>query len=398
MAMAVYGIIRVPAGEAPLVPGITLRLVQPNIAQSDKWNADTELDHVRLLLALSRQPQPPGAAPVTTLVWPETAVPYLLEDEPELLKAVAQVTPPGGLTLTGSLRLTPAGSPGAQDNTDTYWNSLVVVNDQGRALDHYDKAHLVPFGEYTPFRHWLPLRAVALVAPSNSILGAGAGPRTLDLPGLPPVSPLICYEVIFPGAVTAQEAGTKDAQRPQWLLNVTNDAWYGQTAGPHQHLAIATMRAIEEGLPLVRAANTGISAVVDPYGRVLGHLALGTQESSTFRYRSLYRRLHLMPDGVMPPWRLYSWLYWALSIFSRFGCIKAGRAFEAKWSVAWGPCISRVVIHEPGWVPPPYHEAKFRDVGGCPQGKGTHRNKGQEAGRWDAGRHLDHPATPVLGS
>ncbi|WP_416235233.1 apolipoprotein N-acyltransferase [Nitrospirillum sp. BR 11163] len=287
--MTAYGVARVPAGEAPLVPGVMLRLVQPDIAQTDKWNADAELDHVRLLLALSRQPQPPGQAPITTLVWPETAVPYLLEDEPELLKAVGQVTPRGGLTLTGSLRLTPAGTPGAQDGTDTYWNSLVVVNDQGQALGHYDKAHLVPFGEYTPFRRWLPLRAVALVSPGNSILGAGRGPSTLDLPGLPPASPLICYEVIFPGMVTAQEAGisgpgggdaTKDRShqgRPGWLLNVTNDAWFGQTAGPHQHLAIATMRAIEEGLPLVRAANTGISAVVDPYGRELGHLALGSR-------------------------------------------------------------------------------------------------------------------------
>ncbi|MEA1649667.1 apolipoprotein N-acyltransferase [Nitrospirillum sp. BR 11164] len=277
--MAIYGVARVPAGEAPLVPGVMLRLVQPNIAQTDKWNADAELDHVRLLLALSRQPQPPGQAPITTLVWPETAVPYLLEDEPELLKAVGQVTPRGGLTLTGSLRLTPAGAPGAQDGTDTYWNSLVVVNDQGQALGHYDKAHLVPFGEYTPLRRWLPLRAVALVSPGNSILGSGPGPSTLDLPGLPPASPLICYEVIFPGMVTAQEAGTADAAkgRSRWLLNVTNDAWFGRTAGPHQHLAIATMRAIEEGLPLVRAANTGISAVVDPYGRELGHLALGSR-------------------------------------------------------------------------------------------------------------------------
>nr|WP_246463416.1 apolipoprotein N-acyltransferase [Nitrospirillum iridis] len=282
--LAAYGIARVPAGEAPLVPGVTLRLVQPNIPQSDKWNADAELDHVRLLLALSRQAQPPGAPPITTLVWPETAVPYLLEDEPELLKAVGQVTPPGGLTLTGSLRLTPGDAPGAEDHTDTYWNSLVVVNDQGQALGHYDKSHLVPFGEYTPLRRWLPLRAVAMVSPSNSIMGAGPGPATLDLPGLPPASPLICYEVIFPGKVTAQVAGTADAskgraspERPQWLLNVTNDAWFGRSAGPHQHLAIATMRAIEEGLPLARAANTGISTVVDPYGRELGHLALGSR-------------------------------------------------------------------------------------------------------------------------
>jgi apolipoprotein N-acyltransferase len=132
----------------------------------------------------------------------------------------------------------------------------------------YDKFHLVPFGEYMPLRGVLPVAAIAAGAVDFS---AGSGPASLDLPGLPPVSPLICYEVIFPAAV-------KDpGQRPDWLLNLTNDAWYGISAGPHQHFAIARVRAVEEGLPLVRAANTGISGVVDAYGRIVGQLALGVR-------------------------------------------------------------------------------------------------------------------------
>jgi len=123
----------------------------------------------------------------------------------------------------------------------------------------------VPFGEYVPLRGILPM---AKIAPSIGDFAAGPGPRTLTLPGLPAVSPLICYEAIFPGAVADPQ------HRPHWLLNVTNDAWYGQTPGPLQHLASARTRAVEEGLPLMRAANNGISAAVDPYGRVLARLDL----------------------------------------------------------------------------------------------------------------------------
>jgi hypothetical protein len=126
--------------------------------------------------------------------------------------------------------------------------------------------HLVPFGEYMLLRKYLPLDAIAAGPIDYS---AGSGPRTIDVPGLPPVSPLVCYEEIFPGEVVAS------AKRPAWLLNVTNDAWFGDSAGPYQHFAIARTRAVEEGLPLVRAANTGISAVIDPCGQVVARLGLG---------------------------------------------------------------------------------------------------------------------------
>ena len=141
------------------------------------------------------------------------------------------------------------------------------MTEEGGIAATYDKFHLVPFGEYVPFRHIL---SWARLAAGASDFQAGPGPVSLALDGLPPFSPLICYEVIFPGAVLASTAGA----RPDWLLNITNDAWFGISSGPHQHFAAAQLRAVEEGLPLVRAANNGISGLVDGYGRVLASLGL----------------------------------------------------------------------------------------------------------------------------
>jgi apolipoprotein N-acyltransferase len=140
------------------------------------------------------------------------------------------------------------------------WNSIEAVNRQGEIVARYDKAHLVPFGEYVPFDHVLPLHSIT---GGMMDLSAGPGPRTIALPGLPAFAPMVCYEAIFPGAIV------DDQHRPAWMLNVTDDAWYGRSSGPYQHFAIARTRAVEEGLPLVRVANNGISAVVDPLGRVL---------------------------------------------------------------------------------------------------------------------------------
>jgi apolipoprotein N-acyltransferase len=147
------------------------------------------------------------------------------------------------------------------------WNSVQAVNAAGEIVATYDKFHLVPFGEYMPLRGLLPFDKLTAGAVDFS---AGPGPQTIALPGLPPASPLVCYEVIFPGNVTDHQT------RAGWLLNVTNDGWFGISTGPHQHLASARLRAVEEGLPLARAANTGISAIVDSYGRLRMSLALGS--------------------------------------------------------------------------------------------------------------------------
>jgi apolipoprotein N-acyltransferase len=170
------------------------------------------------------------------------------------------VTPKGGLALVGTVRTDP---PPAR--AEHVWNSIEAIDDKADVVAAFDKFHLVPFGEYVPLRGVLPINKIT---PGTVDFSAGPGPRTIALPGLPSASPLVCYEAVFPGEVTAP------ASRPGWLLNVTNDGWYGYTSGPFQHFAIARTRAVEEGLPLVRAANNGISAVVDPYGRVPSYLPL----------------------------------------------------------------------------------------------------------------------------
>jgi apolipoprotein N-acyltransferase len=196
------------------------------------------------------------------VIWPEAAVPFLIEREPMLRKTLASVVPAGGYLFTGAPRGEPKTGP-----LDQVWNSLVALDEHGDIRATFDKFHLVPLGEYVPLRQLFPF--ISKVTPGGMDFTAGAGPTTIRLPGLPPVGPVICYEVIFPHAVV------NEADRPDWIVNLTNDGWFGITSGPYQHFASARLRAVEEGLPLVRAANTGISGIVDSYGRVIKRLGLG---------------------------------------------------------------------------------------------------------------------------
>jgi apolipoprotein N-acyltransferase len=251
------GLVRLGGADSGMVAGVRLRLVQPAIAQTLKWDAQLLDSHVLKQMRMSLED---SGEPPTAVIWAETAVPYSLELNPGLAQALAQVVPPGGLLITGIPRVSHAG-----EENETWWNSLLVLDGAAQVRATFDKFHLVPFGEYVPVR-WIP--GADRIAPGAKDFAAGPGPRTLDLPGLPPVGPLICYEVIFPGHVT------EPGHRPAWLLNVTNDAWFGRSTGPYQHFAAARMRAVEEGLPLVRVANTGISGVIDGYGRVVARLGL----------------------------------------------------------------------------------------------------------------------------
>jgi apolipoprotein N-acyltransferase len=235
----------VNAAEGPLV-----RVVQPNTPQAEKWLPENRARQLAKLVEMSRRE---GFDQLSAVVWPETAPPFIVEPGSPALKVMGTAAPPGGYLLTGAARSTGVRGDGV-------WNSLLVVDPAGAIVAHYDKVHLVPLGEYIPFHRQL--------APVAGFIGRGSFEEgearvTLDLPGLPSVSPVICYEVIFPAAVTGPGA------RPRWLLNVTNDAWFGLSSGPYQHLASARMRSIEEGLPMIRAANTGVSAIIDAYGRVL---------------------------------------------------------------------------------------------------------------------------------
>jgi apolipoprotein N-acyltransferase len=256
VALGVHGDARLDATPAG-ADGPTLRLVQPAIAQSLKWDDARRLAQFEAHLSLSAAS---GLERVAAVIWPETATPFLVEREPFAREAIAKLLAPGRLAVIGTPRATPRPTGGHD-----IWNGMVVFDHAGSLVAAYDKFHLVPFGEYVPLADILPLDAIA---GRMGGMTAGPGPRTLRVEGLPPFSPLICYEVIFPGRVL------DPADRPRWLLNLTNDAWFGPSIGPHQHLAIARARAIEEGLPLVRVANNGISAVIDAHGRVRARLDL----------------------------------------------------------------------------------------------------------------------------
>jgi apolipoprotein N-acyltransferase len=254
---------RMAGVETKFVSDVLLRLVQPNILQKDKWKAQFRGKNFNNLLTLSSAIiKPDTVERPTHIIWPETATPFILDGNDPALRVIAQIIPPKGALLTGSPRRT-----GKNSTTARLWNSLHVVDSSARILATYDKFHLVPFGEYIPLRRYLDN-----FAPLSNITGGridfsgGPGQRTISIPGAPPVSPLICYEVIFSGAVVS--ASKEGNLQPEWLLNITNDAWFGVSSGPYQHLAAAQLRAVEEGLPLVRVANTGISAVIDGFGRI----------------------------------------------------------------------------------------------------------------------------------
>lgn len=257
----IWGASRLAQATTAQVPDVRLRLVQPNISQSLKWSRDAVEDNFERLLQLSSAP---AAQPITHVIWPETASTfYLAEDAPRRRLVASRLAP--ATLITGVIRREPDGQNGRR-----FTNALVAVGPDARLEAAYDKFHLVPFGEYIPIRRYVPLQALASLGLD---FASGDGPQTLRIDGFPPFSPLICYEAIFPGEVTHRD------DRPSLLVNVTNDGWYGLTSGPYQHFAIAKTRALEEGLPLVRVANTGISGVVDAYGRVTARLGLGLEGS-----------------------------------------------------------------------------------------------------------------------
>lgn len=262
------GVARLASVEVGVDPAVVIRLVQGNIEQKDKWKPELRGQHIAHYMNLSRSDTPTARAPglpvgasPTVIIWPETAVPGFLGRNRDLRHALAAVAPDAGTLVTGAPSIT-------QDTPRRLHNSLIGIGADGLVSARYDKVHLVPFGEYVPLKSWLPLPRVAQ-AFADFTPGETRAP--IEVAGLGLVSPLICYEIIFPGKVTH---GTPDV-RPKALLNLTNDAWYGDSSGPYQHLAISRMRAIEEGIPLIRVANTGISGIYDAYGRTLVQLDLG---------------------------------------------------------------------------------------------------------------------------
>ena len=241
----------------PPAPGVEAVLVQGNVAEGAKWNRALTVAIFRRYLQLTREGLATAGAGPKVVVWPETASPFLLTEDTRARDAIAEAAASGkgdpATVLAGTVRF------GADERPR---NALAAVEPDGRIAALYDKWHLVPFGEFQP--DWFPLPFQ--VVPGGGF-APGSGPTTLHLPGLPPVAPIICYEAIYSGELVSR------TDRPAWLVNVTNDAWFGNSSGPRQHLAAARMRAVEEGLPLLRAANTGITAAFDARGHELARIA-----------------------------------------------------------------------------------------------------------------------------
>ena len=265
---------------------VALRPVQADISQADKWNPAKAGENLKRELDLSL-PDDADHAATTVLIWPETALDQDAMSYPQVtgaLRDLLRLYPGDVYLMTGMLRWN-TDAQGHEHN----FNSFVVFDKKLQSLAIYNKSHLVPFGEYIPLQNILHMKPFVRFDGFDT----GNGPQTFAISGLPAFTPLICYEVIFPGGVIAREGS-----RPAWLINITNDAWYGDSPGPPQHFAQAQFRAIEEGVPIVRAAATGVSGVVDSYGRVLARLPVGVAGTPTVHLPTpaseptLYSRLH----------------------------------------------------------------------------------------------------------
>lgn len=258
--------------ETETVAGVKLRIVQPAIDQTKKWDPENEPEIMQRYFDLSNSntgPDTASAAAFTHVFWPESAFPFILTQRPDQLSKIADLLPQNTSLITGAMRLEP-GVPGVSRRK--IFNALMVINGDGEIVAARDKTQLVPFGEFLPFQATLENLGFQQLTRQQGGFAIGSSRKPLSLPGVPAFLSLICYEIVYPGTVIPQ-----DTKRPGWLVNLTNDGWFGMTAGPYQHAHQTQIRAAEEGLPIVRAANTGISMVVDTYGRILDSLPLGAQ-------------------------------------------------------------------------------------------------------------------------
>ena len=296
-----YGVWRLSGETGARVAGVKLRIVQPSVPQRDKWRPEKQREIFDLHVDLSRR-NPEGVRDnldgITHVIWPEAAMPFLPLESPQALKEIGDLLPDEVYLISGALRVewqnggigngviprstnesaseagkNAAAAQSAQaprhSGPRRAFNSLMVFGPDGGLVALYDKIHLVPFGEYLPFQGILERIGLEQLTRIRGGFTSGRTPRPLlDVPNLPPFIALVCYEAIFPGAVV------QGSQRPNLIINVTNDGWFGNTTGPRQHFHMARVRAVEEGLPLIRVANNGISAVIDAYGRAVAHIDL----------------------------------------------------------------------------------------------------------------------------
>ncbi len=266
--LAIFGWWRLQATTEE-IKSAKLRIVQPNVPL-DEFRADRGdelLEHYLRLSDRSTSPQTTGVADVTHLIWPESAFPFILSRDPAALAKM-------GSRLQNAVLFTGAARVEGDGREAEYFNAVEVIAG-GDIKESYDKMHLAPFGEYMPFAYWLAQAGITQFVAIPGGFESGASSRLLTSPGLPPVFPMVCYESIFPDEIA--DRINSEAVRPGLMLNVTNDGWFGNTPGPYQHFAQARLRTIEQGLPMARAANTGISAIIDPLGRIIASAPVGVE-------------------------------------------------------------------------------------------------------------------------
>jgi len=259
---------RLARAERQDVSGVALRLVQPAIAQDEKWREDNARPIFDALLALSAEATATNALGIGSrshVLWPEAAVPFLIDESPVAHEELARLLGGRTVLITGAIR---RDRPAAES---PYHNSIITFDGQAKVAAHYDKWRLVPGGEFLPLAWLLEPIGFRRVVTVPADFTAGPGPVSVAVPGAPEAAMIVCYEAIFPDALV--DAG----RRPGWIVNLTNDGWFDGSTGPAQHFAQARLRAIEQGLPVVRVANTGISGVIDAYGEVKEKLANGAR-------------------------------------------------------------------------------------------------------------------------
>lgn len=269
-ALFLWGVYRLSQAGAPGAESVSVRIVQPNIAQDDKWRGDNArpiFDKMKRMSQEATPDRPDGINGIKVVIWPESSLSFFIDESTQGLAELAELLPEGTSLVLGALR---------RDVQETgperrVYNSVLGLDSEANVVARYDKWRLVPGGEFLPFESVLEPLGFRKVVTVPGSFTAGPGPRNISLPGLAPAAVLICYEAIFPHDLV------DPAERPAWIINVTNDGWFGKSSGPYQHLAQARLRAIEQGLPLLRAANTGVSAIIDAKGRVEAKLGLGEE-------------------------------------------------------------------------------------------------------------------------
>lgn len=263
-----YGVWRLQNAELEYADEVSLRLVQPNIDQRYKFDKEKEAENFQIYLDLSTsegEGDKKGLSGTTHLIWPESAFPYLLTQRRDTLAAIGAMLPQGTSLITGAARAEAATSGGR----GFVFNSIYVINNEGEIVSAADKTHLVPFGEYIPFQSILGNLGIEQLANQDGGFEPGSSRKLLSTGIGSKFLPLICYEIIFSGRLW------NNSERPNWIVNLTNDGWFGNTPGPYQHLRQSVLRGVEEGLPVVRVANSGISGVYDAFGRPIKELELG---------------------------------------------------------------------------------------------------------------------------